>query len=41
MAFAPTEARHDRIAWIAQRIRDVLILAAGIGLALPLILPFA
>ena len=27
--------------WVAQRLRDAVVFAAGIALALPLILPFA
>ena len=27
--------------WVAQRVRDAVVFAAGIALALPLILPFA
>lgn len=30
-----------RNAWAARRLADVLILAAGIALALPLIVPFS
>jgi hypothetical protein len=30
-----------RAAWIARRFADVLVLAAGIALALPLIVPFS
>ena len=41
MAHSSQTSRNDAIGWVAQRIRDVLVLGAGIALALPLILPFA
>lgn len=28
-------------AWIGRRVRDVIVLAGGLALALPLIVPFA
>jgi hypothetical protein len=37
---AQTIASSRRV-WIARRVADALILAAGVALALPLILPFA
>ncbi|GEP01271.1 hypothetical protein [Methylobacterium haplocladii] len=38
----PTDANSaGRSAWVARRLADVLILAAGIALALPLIVPFS
>ncbi len=36
------DTRHSGTqAWIGRRVRDVLILAGGLILALPLIVPFA
>ncbi|GJE26699.1 hypothetical protein [Methylobacterium organophilum] len=33
--------RNGRTGWLARRLSDAAIVAAGLGLALPLILPFA
>ncbi|GJD57175.1 hypothetical protein [Methylobacterium dankookense] len=35
------EAKPGRNGWIARRLDDAIVFAAGLGLALPLILPFA
>ena len=36
-----TTQRDGTLAFVARRLRDALVLAAGAALALPLIVPFA
>ena len=38
---ASSQFRNGTLVWLGQRAKDALILAAGVALALPLILPFA
>ncbi|MEH3119398.1 MAG: hypothetical protein PGN25_17920 [Methylorubrum populi] len=36
-----TARRRGTRAWIGRRVRDAIVLAGGLALALPLIVPFA